>query len=74
MPDDVRAAVLDLMASRPGPWFVYDIYKAVQAGPGCKWFDILVAMTSLEEQGKITSHRVATGNPDHPVRRGWELA
>jgi len=68
--EDVRASVLELMASRPGPWYVIDLHHEI----GCKWGEIFVALTALENQGKIGGRRIATGNPDHPVRRGWELA
>lgn len=70
MAEDVRTPLLDLMASRPGPWFVYDLYKAL----GCKWPELMAALVALEDSGKVMSSRIPTGNVDHPVRRGWELA
>lgn len=66
---DIRSGALDLMATRPGPWFAIDMYEEI----GCKWLDLWLALHVLEESGKVRSSKIPTNNPDYPARRGWEL-
>lgn len=43
--------VLEVMRTRPGGWFVYDLMKAAKLGPG----DVYVVLAELENRGLVTS-------------------
>lgn len=61
--------VLEVMKTKAGGWFVLDLIKAAEMGPG----EVYPALASLEAQGKVSSEWARPEGPG-PRRRLYSVA